>query len=89
MTDTLRNAVSYLLRDVHRDLAIADGPRYNPDFGDERAVEVLMKFLANELQSDVHYFDMTTTQDTRHQGFNDGMLYAAQVLRGEESCSLD
>ena len=84
---TLRNAVAYLLRDVHQDLAYADGPSYSPDFGDERAVEVLLKFLANELQSDVHYFEMT--RDVRQQGFNDGLLYAAQILRGEESCSLD
>ena len=84
---TLRDAVSYLLRDVHQDLAYADGPHYQPDFGDPRAVEVLLKFLAKELQSDVHFFDMT--RDEREQGFNEGMLYAAQVLRGEESCSLD
>lgn len=83
MTDTLRNVVSCLLRNVHRDLAIADGPRYNPDFGDPRAVEILMKFLANELQSDVHYFD------AQESGYNAGLLYAADVLRGEEKCSLD
>lgn len=87
---TLRDAVSYLLRDVHQDLAYADGPHYQSDFGDPRAVEVLLKFLAKELQSDVHYFDMTTPQDTLHgQGFNEGLHYAAQVLQGEESCSLD
>lgn len=83
MTDTLRDAVSYLLRDVHQDLAIADGPRYNPDFGDPRAVEILMKFLANELQSDIHYFD------DQESSYNAGLLYAADVLRGEEKCSLD
>jgi len=86
---TLRDAVSYLLRDVHQDLAYADGPHYQPDFGDPRAVEVLLKFLAKELQSDVHFFDMTTTRDTRYQGFNDGLVYAADVLQGEENCSLD
>ena len=84
---TLRDAVSYLLRDIHQDLAIADGPHYNPDFGDERAVEVLLKFLSNELSSDVHYFE--TTREVRHQGFNDGLHYASKVLAGEESCSLD
>lgn len=84
---TLRDAVSYLLRDVHQDLAIADGPHYNPDFGDERAVEVLLNFLSKELSSDVHYFE--TTRDVRRQGFNDGLHYASKVLSGEESCSLD
>lgn len=84
---TLRDAVSYLLRDVHRDLAAADGPHYNPDFGDERAVEVLLKFLSKELQSDVHYFDPAVK--VRRQGFNDGLHYASKVLSGDENCSLD
>ena len=49
---TLRDAVSYALRDVHRDLAIADGPHYNPDPGDPRAVDVLLRFLAMILESE-------------------------------------
>jgi hypothetical protein len=84
---TLRNALSYLLRDVHSDLAAADGPHYNPDFGDERAVEVLLRFLSKELDNEVHYFE--TARDLRRQGFNDGLHYASKVLAGEETCSLE
>jgi hypothetical protein len=79
--------VAYALRDVHRDLAMADGHSYQPDFGDPRAVEMILNLLAKELESDVHYFDPAT--DERQQGVNEGLSYAARVLTGLEPCSFD
>lgn len=83
----LRDVVSYALRDVHRDLAIADGHSYQSDFGDPRAVEVILNLLAKELESDVHlhHEPASTAQDS----YNEGVLYASSVLGGWEPCSFD
>lgn len=83
----LRDVVSYALRDVHRDLAIADGHSYQSDFGDPRAVEVILNLLAKELESDVHlhHEPASAAQDS----YNEGVLYASAVLGGWEPCSFD
>lgn len=90
---TLAEAVSRLLRDVHQDLAYADGMAYNFDPGDPRAVDVLLKFLAQELDADVHYIDPPegSSQSDRnvYQGYNEGVNYASHVLDGSERCSLE
>ena len=89
---TLAEAVSFALRDVHQDLAYADGAAYNFDPGDPRAVGVLLKFLAQELTSDVHLIDPAHVRLGSVQSaacYNQGVLHAAQVLIGAESSSFD
>lgn len=83
----LRDIVSYALRDIHRDLATADGPAYVYDPGDPRAVEVILNLLAKELESDVHlhHEPASVAQDS----YNEGVLYASSVLGGWEPCSFD
>jgi len=88
----LAEAVSFALRDVHQDLAYADGAAYNFDPGDPRAVDVLLKFLARELSSDVHLIDPAHVRLGSLQSaacYNQGVIHAARVLAGEESCSLE
>lgn len=88
----LANLVSYVLRDVHSDLAASDGPHYQYDPGDPRAVEILLKFLAEELGSDVHYIDPSmhlTYQKESTEGYNDGLTYASGILAGLQPCSFD
>jgi hypothetical protein len=79
--------VSYALRDVHRELAMADGHSYQPDFGDPRAVEIVLNCLAAELKHETHVHPEPS--NSRQDAFNEGVLYAAAVLAGQEPCSFD
>jgi hypothetical protein len=88
----LAEAVSIALRDVHQDLAYADGPAYNFDPGDPRAVDVLLRLLARELLSDVHLIDPAQVRLGSINSaacYNQGVIHASRVLAGEESCSLE
>lgn len=83
----LRDVLSYALREAHRDLAIADGHSYQSDFGDPRAVEIALYCLAAELKHKTHTH--AEPSSAKEDAFNEGVLYAAEVLSGKKPCSFD